>query len=353
MASGRAATARPGKHPVTKRPPHETPGLEPAQGPDHLAPGQGQVLPGHQVPEDDAPAGQELSGHLLGQAVGIVGGTGHRQQGPAAFAAFAPAGRGPPTTQSGPLFMTVASVPGLAGRQQGADGLEAVGGDDAPGHQVPEALLHFDRKTTGGVAQLGVEHGPVLAQRIEDVASGSVGRFVGCCLAPGPLEEPGRIRTLGEGVHRVARDGSGRTLTDKSNRRRCRPGGGRKATPGAARPTGQRSSSHQGLVVLHPGRERMASSQAVGGDLETLKLIDDGHHAGPTGPLGAGGGMLPAQQETDQILGRHRRSISRHPAVLGVGMDASQETSGAPLGYPAGSEGQGRTDPPCSETFGL
>ena len=47
------------------------PRLEPPQGVEDLAPGDGQPLPGCQVAEHDAPTHQQLLGHGLGELVGV------------------------------------------------------------------------------------------------------------------------------------------------------------------------------------------------------------------------------------------------------------------------------------------
>ncbi len=57
---------KPGYEPA---PSDQPPGLETTQSPEYFAPRHGQVLVTGQVPEDDAPAGQELAGDVFGQLV--------------------------------------------------------------------------------------------------------------------------------------------------------------------------------------------------------------------------------------------------------------------------------------------
>jgi hypothetical protein len=93
----------------------------------------------------------------------------------------------------------VASLPGLPGREKRPDGLEPVGRDDAPGHEIPEAFFDFDRETPRCFAKLRMEHGAVLPERVEHIAAGTVGRFGGGGVTTRPLEEPGQVLTQSEG----------------------------------------------------------------------------------------------------------------------------------------------------------
>ena len=52
------------------RPEHHAPRLEPPQRPEDVAPGDRERLAQSQVPEDDAPAGEQLAGDRLGELVG-------------------------------------------------------------------------------------------------------------------------------------------------------------------------------------------------------------------------------------------------------------------------------------------
>ena len=58
--------AEPGDEPAAA---DSAPGLHAPERPQDLAPGQGQILPGHQIVEDHAPADRELLGHGLRQLI--------------------------------------------------------------------------------------------------------------------------------------------------------------------------------------------------------------------------------------------------------------------------------------------
>ena len=75
-------------------------------------------------------------------------------------------------------------------------------------------------------------------------------------------------------------------------------------------------------------------------------------HPGPPLALGAGGDVLPAQQEAHEVLGRDRLDLAAQP-VLGVGVDAGQQAAGAPLLVAhVGRPGRGRRAP-HGEALGL
>jgi nucleotide-binding universal stress UspA family protein/MFS family permease len=65
------------------------PRLHPPERPQHIAPRHREVLPGHEVAEDHAPAGGELLGDRLGQLIPVGPGERRRQQRPAARCAGA------------------------------------------------------------------------------------------------------------------------------------------------------------------------------------------------------------------------------------------------------------------------
>ena len=68
----------------------------------------------------------------------------------------------------------------------------------------------------------------------------------------------------------------------------------------------------------------------AGGDLEPLELVHDGQHAGPPLALCAGGDVLPLQQEPHELLGGDGLDLTTQ-AVLGIGVDAGQQPTRAPL----------------------
>ena len=70
-----------------------------------------------------------------------------------------------------------------------------------------------------------------------------------------------------------------------------------------------------------------------GGHLEALELVDDGQHPGAALELGAGGDVLPAEQEAHQVLGRDRLDLGAQP-VAGVAVDPGEQPPGAPLDLP-------------------
>ena len=86
----------------------------------------------------------------------------------------------------------------------------------------------------------------------------------------------------------------------------------------------------RGVVAAHPRPEQVGFPRHRGG-VEALQLLDHREEARFAGELGAGGDMLPAQQEAHEVLGGRRF----HPAPAGapgVRVHARQQPTRHPLG---------------------
>ena len=64
-------------------------------------------------------------------------------------------------------------VAALGGGHEGAEGLEAVGGDEAAGDEVPEAALDVGGEAAAGGGDVVVEEGAAGGEEVEDVAAGA------------------------------------------------------------------------------------------------------------------------------------------------------------------------------------
>ncbi len=84
------------------------------------------------------------------------------------------------------------------------------------------------------------------------------------------------------------------------------------------------------MLVALDARRKDGLLPGPGRDLESLELVDHGQHAGPPLALRAGGDVLPVQEETHELLGGHGLDLAPQ-AVLGVGVDARQQATRAPL----------------------
>ena len=256
----------------------------------------------------------------------LLVGAGRGQQRPASLAALAPGAGRADAPDARRCSWRWRRFQRLARREQRAHGLEAVGGDDArgpPGPTVPPPP-----RPEGAPWRCAARRGtspPGRAGRRARRGPARARARPGATSPRAAARSQGRSSRNGEG-HRRGPRRRGRAPARRRPRRRRRAGDRR---PHTSSPEWQRSSSQR---CWYPSTRagRIGLLPRAGGDLETLELVDDRQHAGPALALGAGGDVLPAQQEAHELLGGDGLDLAAQ-AVLGVGVDARQQPARAPL----------------------
>ena len=198
-----------------------------AEAAQDLAPGNADVLGADEVAEDDAVAEEELLGpgfgELFGAELGVVGvepfgpprrirmSGGGGQERPAAGG---DAADGEGAEESGALRAAEAAL--FGGCHEGAEGLEAIGGSEAAGDEVPEAALNIARQAAGGGDDVVVEERTFGGEQVVDLATCASGwreRSFGSLRMSGGQWLHGVPADAGDEPRQVAaagqRDGSG------------------------------------------------------------------------------------------------------------------------------------------------
>jgi nucleotide-binding universal stress UspA family protein/MFS family permease len=171
------------------------PGFHPPERPEHVAPRHREVLPGHQIAEDHAPASRQLLGDGLGQLVPVSTGERGRQQRPAAGCARA----GPQATaQSDGRRVPLRA----AAAQQHPDGAEPVRSHQPAGDGVPQRLVHLARQPAGERGQVGAEQRAVGAQRVQHVPGPSPSGLGRARLGTRGTQQPGQVVAQRQGDRR-------------------------------------------------------------------------------------------------------------------------------------------------------
>ena len=274
--------------------PDQAPVLQAAQGPLDLPPRQAQRVTQGEVAEDHPPAVEELLGRGLGQvvAVQVLVGVGHRR----------PPARGPARAHADPAQVGQGSVPrggSALGRlgHPGPDGGEAVRHQQAPGHAVPQGPLDVVGQPAGRRGQVGGEARPPPAQQLEHLGRGPHGGLHGLAPHPGGRHQPAQVGPEDDG------DGGG-LGRGRAGGVGVVPGPGREPEPGHVAVVGE--LVQPGLVVVAQPAPEQLRLPRHGRGLEALQLLQHADQTGLPRQLGAGGHVLPPQQEAHEVLGRDR-----------------------------------------------
>ena len=223
--------------------PHFAARFQAAERGEDVAPRGHQGLAANQVTEDHTPAEKKLAGEgvgalagrserggvgdvlVLGASVGIgrcMGGDGSRRAGVGRRDEQRPPAGGVPWAGGAEAPLATAAL----WIDEGAQVIEAIGGDEAGGDQLPEAILYLARQPAGLLNQFAEEAGATAAERVEDGLGGV--RQHRAAAACGVAARP---RGIGDDIQRPAgREEPVEILAEEKRDR----GDARRADPAAA-----------------------------------------------------------------------------------------------------------------------
>src|SRR6266516_4659090 len=207
-------------------------------------------------------------------------------------------------------------VAAFGGGHERAESLEAISGYKPAGDEVPEAALDVGGEAAAGAGDVVVEEGAAGGEEVEDIAAGACLRALGAVSVSDAGEKPREVCAADEG------DGGG-------------GGGGGAAAVGAALAGGQAApgdvAGHAELVEPGATVGGDAGGQDValpgdGGDVEALELRNGFEQPALALELGAGGDVLPSQEEAHEVLRDDGLDLLAEP-VEGVAVDAGEEAT--------------------------
>ena len=193
---------------------------------------------------------------------------------------------------------------------------EAVGGDEAQRHQLGQRLLELGAQQAAMLQQLVEEGGAVGGNEIDDSLR----------LGAGPRAGVGRLG------HRPPQRGmAARQQRDRGRAHRRRPprrGARAQPQPGGMARQAARVEPRR-TIVLQPRRQDVAFPGG-GRRAEAFELADDGVERSRALDLGVGRDPLPAEQEAQEVAGRHGFDLRPQPLDR-VAVDARQQPALAPF----------------------
>src|SRR5262249_52168230 len=207
--------------------------------------------------------------------------------------------------------------------------LHRVSGDDAPGKELPQSILHFRRQPPAGGDELGEERGAAALQGFRDRTSGvrQVARKLICRSISGPrgAEQPLHLFAADERDVRIA-PGHRRSsdLAARLERHLCGLGArstsrawrtssflSRQPSPGDL-PIPTRPLEQLGKVGFHPRRKQdlLPGCRRSLVTLEERNRLRQPAFAAKRVPRSE---VMPAKQEAHEILRRERLDLLSHP----------------------------------------
>ena len=209
------------------------------------------------------------------------------------------------------------------GVHQGAEVVETISGDAAPGDKFPEAVFDFAGEAVGGADDVGEEAGTFTLQSLHDVAGG-VGKGYGMSavwVIVGCGHEPGGIFAQEE------RDGGDPGGADNAVIEVRRMGG----EPAPHDFAGEAEFVQEvGLVFGDTAGEDFGFPDG-GRGFVALQLADEGEGSIGSVELGSGGGVLPLVEEAFEVSGGDGFDFAAEFAESGA-VYAGENTTVTPFG---------------------